>query len=358
MTSGGCGLTWPSESAKWDRQSCGWKMSQALFTAEDLNTCSLTLPHSVMTRNGVVSPQKMLVTAISARGFSFSPGTPVTALEDSSSWPTPNTCPEAPNNSTNRGDGQHRARNTTQCLGEAAAKIWQTPGTDSFRCRGGDRKDEMVLDQQARKWPTPTSEPDAPNTNSNQVNGFTSLTEAAKWATPRANAEAGPDYAKAQRSTTGESLQTQVTQWPTPAARDFRSGEASDETMERNSRPLNEFVTNTWQTPRSHETGNYTYDHGNKEKPCVTLTGQSLLFALDQETPPPGSASSPSTHGSHPQPPSMRLNPFFVEYLMAWPPGWTIAHALNAYGYLETVFTPWLQRQRSLFSRIARCIDP
>ena len=27
---------------------------------------------------------------------------------------------------------------------------WQTPGTDSFRSRGGDRKDEMGLDQQAR----------------------------------------------------------------------------------------------------------------------------------------------------------------------------------------------------------------
>jgi len=37
-----------------------------------------------------------------------------------------------------------------------AAAAWQTPGTDSFRSRGGDRKDEMGLDQQARAgWPTP-----------------------------------------------------------------------------------------------------------------------------------------------------------------------------------------------------------
>jgi DNA (cytosine-5)-methyltransferase 1 len=36
----------------------------------------------------------------------------------------------------------------------AAAKQWQTPATDSFRSRGGDRKDEMGLDQQARHWPT------------------------------------------------------------------------------------------------------------------------------------------------------------------------------------------------------------
>lgn len=36
--------------------------------------------------------------------------------------------------------------------------LWQTPATDSFRSRGGDRKDEMGLDQQARSFfPTPTA---------------------------------------------------------------------------------------------------------------------------------------------------------------------------------------------------------
>ena len=37
------------------------------------------------------------------------------------------------------------------------AELWQTPATDSFRSRGGDRKDEMGLDQQARMFPTPAS---------------------------------------------------------------------------------------------------------------------------------------------------------------------------------------------------------
>jgi len=41
---------------------------------------------------------------------------------------------------------------------EGAAELWQTPAVDSFRSRGGDRKDEMGLDQQARiAWVTPTS---------------------------------------------------------------------------------------------------------------------------------------------------------------------------------------------------------
>jgi hypothetical protein len=39
---------------------------------------------------------------------------------------------------------------------ESQAQMWQTPATDSFRSRGGDRKDEMGLDQQARMmFPTP-----------------------------------------------------------------------------------------------------------------------------------------------------------------------------------------------------------
>lgn len=32
---------------------------------------------------------------------------------------------------------------------------WQSPGTDSFRSRGGDRKDEEGLDQQAANWMSP-----------------------------------------------------------------------------------------------------------------------------------------------------------------------------------------------------------
>jgi hypothetical protein len=40
----------------------------------------------------------------------------------------------------------------------ARAALWPTPATDSFRSRGGERKDEMGLDQLARRsaiWSTP-----------------------------------------------------------------------------------------------------------------------------------------------------------------------------------------------------------
>ena len=46
----------------------------------------------------------------------------------------------------------------TQLANQAVEELWQTPQVDSFRSRGGDRKDEMGLDQQARlQWVTPAS---------------------------------------------------------------------------------------------------------------------------------------------------------------------------------------------------------
>ena len=45
-------------------------------------------------------------------------------------------------------------------LADQAQSLWQTPATDSFRSRGGDRKDEMGLDQEARAFPC--SRPDYP----------------------------------------------------------------------------------------------------------------------------------------------------------------------------------------------------
>ena len=59
-------------------------------------------------------------------------------------WPTPG----ANDHKGSAKDGQRRGQ-----LDEATEQKWQTPATDSFRSRGGDRKDEMGLDQQARGFP-------------------------------------------------------------------------------------------------------------------------------------------------------------------------------------------------------------
>lgn len=80
-----------------------------------------------------------------------------TLVDQATTWPTPTTAPEAENGGSN-------AINVPASLGEAV-DAWQTPATDSFRSSGGERKDEMGLDQQARHWPTPASR-DHKGTNS------------------------------------------------------------------------------------------------------------------------------------------------------------------------------------------------
>lgn len=61
----------------------------------------------------------------------------------------------------NAHDGRRPGSDATSTQGanlKRDAEIWQTPATDSFRSRGGDRKDEMGLDQQARAmFPTPAA---------------------------------------------------------------------------------------------------------------------------------------------------------------------------------------------------------
>lgn len=68
---------------------------------------------------------------------------------------------------------------------------WQTPASDSFRSRGGDRVDEMGLDQQARTWRTP----DAPhgggvrtrNKSRGRGHQTTVAEQAESWPTPQAS---------------------------------------------------------------------------------------------------------------------------------------------------------------------------
>lgn len=111
------------------------------------------------------------------------------------SWPTPNT-------PSGGGNLMSTPKHTGGTDLEGAAELWQTPATDSFRSRGGDRKDEMGLDQQARML----------------------------WATPHLPREHDSEHS----ASTYLDRQTQK-QFPTPAARDWRSesgGGGYDESLQ------------------------------------------------------------------------------------------------------------------------------
>lgn len=148
-----------------------------------------------------------------------------------------------------------------------ASQVWQTPATDSVRSRGGDRVEERGLDQQARFWTTPTAHDGRRETDNSSQQHANLKTDAEKWPTPISS------EAEAQASGNRLCLTDKVSTWPTPQGRDHRSGEASEETANKNSRPLNEAAT-SWPSPRVSR-GAYTRDHGNPETERPTLEGKA-----------------------------------------------------------------------------------
>lgn len=113
-------------------------------------------------------------------------------------WPTPRASANENRQSTptpSQAAGQHGMNLAT------SAALWPTPQADSFRSRGGDRKDEKGLDTMARDWPTPM-------------------------------ASDGCKPSAGNRKTADLSHASQM--WMTPTARDYKDGAANPETMKVN----------------------------------------------------------------------------------------------------------------------------
>jgi hypothetical protein len=112
------------------------------------------------------------------------------------------------------------------------------------------------------------------------------------WPTPRAeDAESAGNHPGATDSLTGAAKE-----WPTPSARDWKSGEASQETMDRNARPLNEVAT-LWTTPQAHDTApgdpNRVNRYGTKHG-ARNLTDDVTLWSTPNT--PSGGRTLPAEH--------------------------------------------------------------
>jgi hypothetical protein len=161
------------------------------------------------------------------------------------------------------------------------ANNWQTPATDSFRSRGGDRKDEPGLDQQARMFPCSVNSMPYATTQTNATEEIPNTPE-------NSHPDAGSN--ETDENTPMDSSQRM---FPTPAARDYR--------------------TPNLRTLRERGGGS----KGEQLQNFVAHRCPDLSSPPD----PPIVDGQRSSESSPPSP--RRLNPRFVEWLMGFPIGWT-----------------------------------
>jgi DNA (cytosine-5)-methyltransferase 1 len=131
-------------------------------------------------------------------------------------------------------------------------------------------------------------------------------------------------------------LTGQAIMWPTPAARDWRSGAASEEILAANARPLNEMAA-LWPTPRGSD-GEKGGPNARDGAGSPHLSNMAVRSSRpDQPTPKDGGDGSTA---------GRTLNPRFVEALMGWPIGWTDCERP------VTGFARFKQRMRSALLRL------
>lgn len=255
-------------------------------------------------------------------------------------------------------------------------KSWDTPKgcSDKYGPNQRDSKGRMQLQAQASNWPTPTKSDGNSQVNPspkrcggimheslrvvannwpspdcrNMMDGKSMRKEAyashgvslhhrvSSWPTPRSstNENRTTKNAPSHGAGHGKTLAGEVGNWPTVSARDWRSGKASDATMTRNARPLNEMVISSWKTPHGFQAGNGpmgnefsqsikrwktpTRSLADKEtagkcgtRKRIPAQCQSLLRGQETQDGQPSSKKHPGSR--------LRLNPVFVEWLMGWP---------------------------------------
>lgn len=219
-------------------------------------------------------------------------------------------------------------RNKGRTLTDATMDLWQTPATDSFRSRGGDRKDEQGLDQQARVWPTPRTITGGGESAERKkelermdAGGGDLQAAVENWRTPntRDHHAQGPRLAHPQRQT---ALVDQANIWPSPRAEDSEG--CGNHPGAKDSLTG---VTKAWPSPnsRDHEGSDLSSRNGGASLSHFAETGERT-HGNPQSSP---QVQVISVHGGElsPTDPSTasrrRLNPAFVCWLMGWPWWWT-----------------------------------
>ena len=194
-----------------------------------------------------------------------------------------------------------------------ALQSWPTPdagvSTRVNRSNSPHAAPRPLLARLVQSWPTPQVN-DLPNKNANtkQWGGLNSLTSMAEQ-----------------------------TKWPTPTQRDHKDGRASQQTLDKNSCPLNEIAVyhHSLQDQESEEHGEESVSSGPDslqpwQTPSEAMThGGNLSRGQDRKDEPLFRGQVKKLTGSS------KLNPSFVEWLMGLPIGWTDLKPLAMVSYRQ-----------------------
>jgi hypothetical protein len=231
----GCG-SWPTVRASSDRTSARSLTMDGHWSAPSLGQAvelsEGTLPREVSSLEEIKSPAGRAM------------------------WPTAH----------GMGRDGHRHAGPTGCeLGRAVTRCWPTARAEDSESCGAhvERGTAETLTAAARMWPTPdVGEVTGGRSRRGQSKpGRESLKAAVLWPTATAGDSIGSGNrnlpgSKAHAGTSltdavnGGQAPRRASPLATPSARDWRSGKASQETLDRNSRPLNEQAL-AWETPQT-----------------------------------------------------------------------------------------------------------
>lgn len=268
--------------ANFDPTLCCWKTSQLSLPGMEMSLLP-RLPRWGMTLAGAL--------------YERPTPEPPTSENDGSVWPTPRTGITRQQRGTAQIIGNRMVRKSGQDFSLDLVTIvnmenWATPRAEE-RMQYNSQDDYKALSLQVKDWPTPQtrdfrtgSAPDSPRMERKAEQGWS------------ANLN-------------------DVVNWPTPAARDWRDGRASQDTMERNSRPLNETVMSA---ERQEQIEWALGISEKKEQPANWGTPRVSMCKGSG----PSSAAAMKIEGrvaEHNG--ASQLNPDWVETLMGFPPGWT-----------------------------------
>ena len=226
---------------------CFWKTSPITSTSDIARSEASWKAWATALRKDCLRRQKS-ARRTNASGCSSSP--------DGTNWPTPRASANE-NRQTKPTPSQLAGKHGMNLATKAV--MWPTPQTDSFRTRGGARRNEKGLDRMVRDWPTPVASDGCKPSGGNRRSA--DLTHVA-------------------------GMWSHHSQWPTPLARDWK--------------------------------GTNSPEHVKQKPPARNHMDQLANFAVYSRQ-----ARTISQAGETTSDQRRSLNPAFVEALMGWPTGWT-----------------------------------